>query len=596
MCYNRRADFSIYGHKDICMKFQKSLLSLLIIGAFGIANAETATNHPNPQVAQNHRSDITTKVESDNALIKPAVAPLKKNNTPNRITSTIKGDPATSRAFTWFTSDKADNPIVRISTRPDMKNALLIGAETIPVTSHYIERDHKGYFIFKMVDRKTEQVYRYFTDEGKKAPWFPRDEAQNSNERPAVDIIKAEESSYKAHATGLTPNTTYYYQVGSGTNWSAVGQFKTAGKPTDEFTFIQYTDSQNAYYNEHVRNEAQFAADTLAQAQKIVPNAHFVLHTGDFVELAEAEDEWVDLMGQSQKGLLKMSLVPVAGNHDEFGIKSTDIFLSKFNNHFNIDSVGKIDGGSYYSFTHNNAHFVVLNTNDYKTDGKAIGKEQMDWLKADVQKAREKGVDWVILTYHRPLFSKGYHSLQDPEVQSVRDEFMKTIDELGVDLALQGHDHVYSRTKSLNYAPSDESFVNARIEDVKYSYNGVNIKTYHSPKGTIFMVPNTAGAKTYDIIYDRPLAHIHKIRPKLKWLTQPQLDHYNTLFEVGFQPQRSERFNENIGNYRDNSIQNFATYRINGKTLTAQVYQVSGDLAKGEKRTVVKVDEFVIEK
>ncbi|MDO4440832.1 MAG: metallophosphoesterase family protein [Moraxella sp.] len=576
--------------------FQKFLLASLCLSIASLGFANDVILNPNPQTTQAHRNDQTTKVAHDNALIKPAVAPLVKNNKPNRITSTIKGDPATQRAFNWFTSDVFADAKVKISTRKDMKNPVFFDAQTDMVESHYIERDKKGFFIFKRYDDDTGEIKGYFTDQHKNAPWFPKDEAK-TNERTGVDVIKAVEAVYKVHATGLKPNTIYYYQVGNQGNWSSVGQFKTAGTKEDGFSFIQYTDTQNAYYNEHINNEARYAADTLNQAQKIKPDAHFVLHTGDFVELAEAEDEWIDLMSKSQQGLLKMSLVPVAGNHDEFGINSRELFLNKFNDHFNVDSAGKIDGGSYYSFTYNNAHFVVLNTNDYKNiDKKAIGFEQMNWLKEDVKKARENGAQWVILTYHKPLFSKGYHSLQDLEVQKVRDEFMQTIDELGVDLALQGHDHVYSRTKPLSYALSAESFVNAKIEDVKYSYNGNNIKTFHDPKGTIFMVPNTAGTKSYDIIYDRPLSHIHKIRPRLNWLTQSQLEHYNSLFEVGFQPQRSKRFEENIGNYRDNTIQNFAVYTINGRVLNAQIYQVFGDLSKNEKRQVIKVDEFNIEK
>ena len=34
---------------------------------------------------------------------------------------------------------------------------------------------------------------------------------------------------------------------------------------------------------------------------------------------------------------------------------------------------------------------------------------------------------------------------------------MQLIDELDVDLALEGHDHVYSCTKSLNFSPKTES-------------------------------------------------------------------------------------------------------------------------------------------
>ena len=580
--------------------FSKTLLASACLGLMSISALANSTPNPLPEVAAIHRPDNIDLLK-DRGLIanKPVVAPIPKKNYPNRLSSTIKGNPATMRAFNWYTTDRFLESHVRISTRPDMKDAKEFPARTEEVTSHYIERDDTGHFIFRLA-KESGDIVGYFTNANRKSPWQPRNETFDIYTRMGVDIQKQSETVYKAEATGLMPNTTYYYQVGGPqSGYSKVGTFKTAATAgtAAPFSFIQYTDTQNIFYNEHIRNEARFGADTLLQAQKLVPNAAFAVHTGDFVEIAEAEDEWVDLMTQSEKAFLAMSLVPASGNHDEFAIKRDTLFTTKFNEHFNVDSAGKIDGGSYYSFDYNNAHFVVLNTNDYKNDAKtALSDEQMAWMRDDIQKARARGATWVILAYHKPLFSKGYHSLQDTEVQNVREAFMKAIDELDVDLALQGHDHVYSRTKSLNYAPKDSSFVNAQVEDVKYTYNGQNIKTYLSPKGTTFVIPNTAGTKTYDVVFNRSLAHIHKVRPKLNWLTQAQLDHYNSLFEAGFQPDRSARFEDNISNLRDSSIQTFATYTIDGNTLTASVYQVSGDLTKGERRVVTKVDEFSIQK
>ena len=62
---------------------------------------------------------------------------------------------------------------------------------------------------------------------------------------------------------------------------------------------MQYTDTQNAFWNENVRNEAMFGADTLKNAIKTAGEPSFALHTGDFVETAEVEDEWKDLYKQS---------------------------------------------------------------------------------------------------------------------------------------------------------------------------------------------------------------------------------------------------------------------------------------------------------
>ncbi len=474
-------------------------------------------------------------------------------------------------------------------------------AQKREVNSHYLQRDAEGYFIYKKVKKvnNKDEVIGYFTDKDKKEiKWEPEDEAKNNDEKIGIDVTVVKETIYDADAVGLKPGMAYYYQVGEKNGaLSEVGKFNTAQGTDKTVTFIQYTDTQNAYWNEHKRNEAQFGADTLYQAQKIVPNADFILHTGDFVEIAEVEDEWRDLMNQSQKGFLQMSLAVVPGNHDEYGLNAKELFPQKFNEHFNLDNAGPIDGGSYYSFDYNNAHFIVLNTNDYKNkDKKALGEQQLKWLRSDVQTAREKGAKWIILTYHKPLFSKSYHSLEDADVQNVRDDFMKAIDDLDIDLALQGHDHVFSRTKSLLYAPKAESFVNARIDHADFSYDENNHKILKSPKGTTFVIPNTGGTKAYDSLFNESLEHIHSVRPKLKWLTQPQVEHYNNLFEIGYQPQRSERFKTKHENYRDSSEQNFAVYKISGDTLTGEIYQVSGDLSKGEDRRVFLVDKFSIEK
>jgi len=549
-----------------------------------------------------HRTELIQKVAAESTEIaKPEVAAVRANNVPNRISSTLKGATDTGRAFHWFTSDPVEDPVVFVSKRIDMGEAVAFEAIARPVDSHYLERDAKGYFIYKKTKTVdgNERVVDYFTDQGRTdVKWEPESEIAAKDEAVGIGVTRVTETAYDADATGLEPGTRYYFRVGARDgNLSEVGTFETSGGSNSVTTFIQYTDTQNAYWNEHKRNEAQFGADTLFRAQVVAPDADFVLHTGDFVEIAEAEDEWVDLMAQSQSGFLKASLAVVPGNHDEYGLNSGELFPEKFNEHFNLGAAGPIDGGSYYSFGFNKAHFVVLNTNDYKNEEKkALGKAQLEWLRQDVAAARQNGAEWIVLSYHKPLFSKSYHSLEDTDVQNVRDDFMKAIDDLDIDLALQGHDHVFSRTKSLLYATKEESFVNASVENTNYAFDESNHKILKSPRGTTFVIPNTGGTKAYDSLFDASLEHIKKVRPKLDWLTQDQLEHYNYLFEIGYQPQRSERYSESHENYRDSSAQNFAVYKIEGKALTGEIYQVTGDLSKGEPRNVFLVDKFTIRK
>lgn len=541
---------------------------------------------------------------------KPAVAPVPKKNTPNRIITNFNGDTRSQMGFSWFTTDQFKDAKVWVSKSPDMKNAKAFDAKSQKVNSKYLERDHHGNIIFADVKKDDDghpvkdkngkkSINGYYTDAHVSGPeWTSGDQHGEPHLKPV------DEYTYKAKATGLDKNTTYYYQVGSkhGAK-SPIGQFKTSGNSGDPFKFVQYTDTQNAYWNEHVRNEAQFGADTLKQAIHTAGNPDFALHTGDYIETSEVEDEWSDLYDRSRPYFMSQPLATASGNHDETPLdEDGDKILGNFNKHMNVPKANHaVNGGSYYSFDYNGAHMVVANTNDNKKskdnpDGKAIGKTQMNWIKNDIKKARKNGAKWVILNLHKPMYSKSYHALKDEDINKLRNELTKEIDDLDVDLVLQGHDHVLARTKVLQHTSTRNSFVNAKKEDVKQVVGKDHVKYYDNPKGSVYILPNTGGTKAYDDIYDRSLKHIKKVRPELSWLTRKQLDHYNSLFALGRQPQKTDAFKTKHANNRDSSDQNFSVYEVKGNKLVVKIYQLHGDISKGEPRTVKLIDQFGIKK
>ncbi|UUX32902.1 metallophosphoesterase [Fundicoccus culcitae] len=535
---------------------------------------------------------------------KPAVAEILPNNVPNRLIVSFNGDTQTQMGFNWYTTDLAEDATVWVGTSEDLSDAVEFAAEATEVTSSYGERDENGFFIFADVayDEEGEVVLDeegnptingYYTDENittDNAAWMYGNVG-------SMDLVDVTEYAYKAIATELSPNTTYYYQVGSAEGErSEIGTFTTSGEAGEAFTFAHYTDTQNAYWNEHVRNEAAFGADTIEKALETV-EANFVLHTGDFVEVAEVEDEWIDIMEQSRDSFLQVPLAVAPGNHDEYALVYGDPQVeTKFNEHINVPAANDaITGGSYYSYDYNGVHFVVGNTNDNKSNGEALGEEQLAWIREDVENARANGAEWVILAYHKPIFSKSYHSLQDSDVQAVREKFMEQIDDLDIDLALQGHDHVISATYPLLFVPTDENFSNGVLEDVETTeVDGVTY--YNNPEGTVFLLPNTGGTKEYDDIYSKGLEHMISVRPRLDWMTQEDVDYYNALFAYGNQPQTSDAFETSHSNNRDSAIQNFAVYTIEGNELLVELYQIEGELLEGEERTVEMVYSFGITK
>ncbi len=579
-----------------------AVFSPVAAGAGGGSPNGTESSAPVEQTAE---QEEFSPVLSDE---KPAVAAVPVNNMPNRIITTINGNTQTEMAFNWYTTDLFEDAKVWVSKSGNFDDALEFKAEATKVTSSYGERDKNGNYIFAEVkensegepveDENGEPVLNgYYTDQQAHGDdWMSGDYGH-------IELTDVTEYSYKAKATDLEPNTDYYYQVGSESGKvSETGTFKTSGKAGDPFKFVHYTDTQNAFWNENVRNEAAFGANTLMNALETAGDADFVLHTGDVVETAEVEDEWVDLFGQSQPYFMQTAMAVASGNHDEYALEyGDDPLTEKFNEHVNVPAANnKIDGGSYYSFDYNGVHFVTLNTNDNKKsednpEGKAIGEEQMEWIREDVEQARANGAEWIVLNYHKPLYSKSYHSLQDEDVQKVREELTALIDELDIDLALQGHDHVISRTHSLTHVPTEENFSNAEVEDVETFVGDNGVEYMEDPDGTVYVLPNTGGTKEYDDVYSKGLDHLHEVRPDLNWMTQENMDHYNSLFGFGGQPQDTDAFDDSHSNNRDSSTQNFAIYEVEDDEMIVSMYQLSGDFMLGEERTVELVDQFGIQ-
>lgn len=172
---------------------------------------------------------------------------------------------------------------------------------------------------------------------------------------------------------------------------------------------------------------------------------------------------------------------------------------------------------------------------------------------------------------------------------------MEQFDDLEIDLALQGHDHVISATYPLRFVPSDENFSNGVLEEVETTEDD-GVTYYNNPEGTVFLLPNTGGTKEYDDIYSIGLYHVLNVRPRLDWMTEEDVEYYNNLFVFGNQPQQSESFETSHSNNRDSAIQNFAVYRNESNELLVELYQIQGELLEGEERTVELVYSFGITK
>ncbi len=280
--------------------------------------------------------------------------------------------------------------------------------------------------------------------------------------------------------TNLKPGTKYVYRVGNAEYgwWSDAATVETADGG-DSFTFFHMTDPQS-------QNEKQYTeawANTVEQAFKMYPDAKFIANTGDLVDYGMNNNQWQWMFDTASDNLMSTYLMPSTGNHEEKDDYSTV-------NNFVLPNVPEQNTatGVYYSYDYNNVHIAVLNTNDLD-ENEALNEAQLQWLKEDMAAS---DAQWKMVTFHKAIYSNGSH-YDDDDVIAMRDQLCSLLPELGVDLVLQGHDHVYMRTHSLdgNEVVSEEK--------VNLKHNGEVYETYVNPTGTSYTISGCSGVKVYNV-------------------------------------------------------------------------------------------------
>lgn len=294
----------------------------------------------------------------------------------DRIILTWTGNPATSQAVTWRSTEifkKSVAEIARAKASPDfVKNSKQISAATIPLES--------------------DGNFSYY---------------------------------HSVNFTDLKPNTLYAYRVGNGEIWSEWFQFRTASRHAEPFSFLYFGDVQNKAFSLWSRS--------LRAAILKSPKVRFMLHAGDMVDHQNSNREWSEWFNAGGWIFASISSIPAIGNHEYNKNGENRPTLSKFwKPQFTLpeNSISGLEETSYY-LDYQGTRFVVLDSN------KKI-KQQARWLE-NVLKHNPN--HWTIVIFHHPVYS----SIRGRDNKKVREHWEPLFDKFQVDLALQGHDHVYAR-------------------------------------------------------------------------------------------------------------------------------------------------------
>jgi 3',5'-cyclic AMP phosphodiesterase CpdA len=94
--------------------------------------------------------------------------------------------------------------------------------------------------------------------------------------------------------------------------------------------------------------------------------------------------------------------------------------------------------GRYYTFTRKNLQFFALDTN-----GNADWQNQLTWLEKELSLSK---ADWKIVFGHHPIYASGAYGSNPKMIRTFTPLFKK----YGVQLYINGHEHHYERTRSIN--------------------------------------------------------------------------------------------------------------------------------------------------
>ena len=276
--------------------------------------------------------------------------------------------------------------------------------------------------------------------------------------KAVTDKDETEYVSNKVIATDLKANTTYYYSYQKDGQWTAPEKY-TADNGS-KFSFIFVGDPQigssnelkgaatEEFYNAQsaaVANDAFNWNTTLNQAMEKTGNkASFVLSSGDQIQSTKKKSPnkaaWgseIEYSGYLSPDVLKnLPVATTVGNHDA----DNENYLYHFNitNASNLGSNGTV-GGDYW-FKHDNALFIMLNTQDTNVE------EHKQFIEQTV--AANKDCKWRIVTLHQDIYGSAEHS-NEPEITNLRYQLAPIFEDNKVDVVLTGHDHAYSRTQIL---------------------------------------------------------------------------------------------------------------------------------------------------
>ena len=313
----------------------------------------------------------------------------------------------------------------------------------------------------------------------------------NTSEIGTVEYAKASEDGEfpseftTVNATGNQSNDNgFYYNQATLTNLEENTKYRLVNNDTVSKTYEFTTEDFDGSYNFILAGDPQIGAsgnatnDTEGWKKTLQDSINkfdpdFILSAGDQVNTASNESQYSGYLASEY--LTNTPQANVVGNHDSSS--------NAYSQHFNLPNVsgkGATTAGSDYWYVYNNTLFMNINSNNMSTaEHKAFMEEAI---------AANPDARWKVVSFHHSVYSVANHAVEGDILQR-REELTPVFDELGIDVVLMGHDHVYVRSNIM--------------KGMQVVTDTSNLQSVTDPDGVLYVTANSAsGSKYYNIKTD----------------------------------------------------------------------------------------------
>ena len=244
--------------------------------------------------------------------------------------------------------------------------------------------------------------------------------------------------------SNLTPDTVYFYSIGSPTETLAAGTnyfFRSAPSIGSQRPIRIWVLGDSGMTN--------MSAGPVRDAYYAFTGPRYTdvwLMVGDNAYHGGMDNVWQAAVFNTYPTLLRQTVLwSCIGNQETFNLPTGPPTLPYFDIlslPMNGEAGGVASGTEkYYSFDYGNIHFICL---DSMSSARTNGSPMLTWLEADLAAYTNQ---WLIAFWHHPPYSKGSND-SDAKTEQIemRANAVALLEAHGVDLVLGGHSHSYERS------------------------------------------------------------------------------------------------------------------------------------------------------